>query len=76
MIKDFSALLKLRYSSYLLLIIFIGVVFEFASYGLVYPIISIFLNLDQNLIPKINSVFLEYTNYQLNLDKKSYCLYH
>ena len=54
MINDFIKLLKLQYSFYLFLILIIVVFFEFASYGLAYPIITIFLGLDDSLIIKIN----------------------
>ena len=54
MINDFIKLIKLQYSFYLFLILIIVVFFEFASYGLAYPIITIFLGLDDSLIIKIN----------------------
>ena len=70
MIKDFRKLLKFKNIYLVLLVTLIVVFFEFVSYGLAYPIISIFLDLDQGLIPKINNFIFQYTNYQLNLDEK------
>ena len=53
--KIFLKFLKLKYSYFLIFTTLLVAIFEFLSYGLAYPIISIFLDLEQNFLSKINN---------------------
>ncbi len=69
MFNLFLNFLRLKYSIFLIFSLLIVVFFEFMSYGLAYPIISIFLDLDQTFILKINSYIKTETSFEFQFDE-------
>lgn len=69
MVNLFLNFLRLKYSIFLIFSLLIVVFFEFMSYGLAYPIISIFLDLDQSFILKINSYIKTETYFEFQFDE-------
>lgn len=69
MINYFFDFFNLKYSIPLFFTLIIVVFFEFMSYGLAYPIISIFLDLDNTIILKINEYFSEVFNFNFHLNE-------
>ena len=71
MVNLFVNFLRLKYSIILIFSMFVVVFFEFMSYGLAYPIISIFLDLDQTFILKINNYIKTETYLEFQIDESS-----
>ena len=71
MVNLFVNFLRLKYSIILIFSMFVVVFFEFMSYGLAYPIISIFLDLDQTFILKINNYIKTETYLEFQFDESS-----
>ena len=71
MVNLFVNFLRLKYSIILIFSMFVVVFFEFMSYGIAYPIISIFLDLDQTFILKINNYIKTETYLEFQFDESS-----
>lgn len=67
MFSHLKYLLKLNKFYFFIILIVIVVLFEFIAFGLAYPIISIFLDLDQSIINNLNTSLSEYTNLKIDL---------
>lgn len=73
-LNSFLELKKFKYFYFLILSMLLVVFFEFTSYGLAYPIISLFLDLDNTLLLEINNFINSKTGKNIYLDKNSLIL--
>lgn len=66
----FLKFIKLQYSISLIFLVLLVSLLEFFSYGVAYPIISIFLDFDNSFLLKINKFISNNLGFNLNINEK------